>query len=90
MFMRCRRGLAAGAAVMALAAAGCAYQGGAASMHARAAPPPTDCRAWVGADRNHELPGYLLPQPGGHTVCVPLGVNAHRPPAGYAGDYYVD
>ena len=89
MFMRSRTGLAAGAAFIALAMAGCTYQG-AASKYTRAEPPPTDCRAWVGVDRNHELPGYLLLQPDGHTACVPLGVNAHRPPAGYAGDYYID
>jgi len=52
--------------------------------------PPTDCRAWVGSDRNSELPGYLLPQPDGKTVCVPLLVTAAKPPAGYQGDYYVD
>ncbi|MFT3772298.1 MAG: hypothetical protein QM820_43440 [Minicystis sp.] len=22
--------------------------------------PPTDCKAWVGTDRNAELPGYRL------------------------------
>ncbi|MDQ0572137.1 pimeloyl-ACP methyl ester carboxylesterase [Variovorax paradoxus] len=90
MFMRFRTGLAAGAMLVVLAMAGCTSQGSGASRHARAEPPPTDCRAWVGLDRNHELPGYRLPQADGQTVCVPLGVTAHRPPAGYAGDYYVD
>lgn len=52
--------------------------------------PPTDCRAWVGSDRNTELPGYLLPQPGGTTQCVPLLMTASKPPAGYSGDFYVD
>lgn len=52
--------------------------------------PPTDCKAWVGTDRNAELPGYLLPQPGGTTACVPLLVTANTPPAGYGGDYYVE
>jgi hypothetical protein len=52
--------------------------------------PPTDCKAWVGTDRNTELPGYLLPQADGRTVCVPLLQTANRPPAGYQGDYYVD
>jgi hypothetical protein len=75
---------------LAFVPAGCTYPGGAVPTQARAEPPPTDCRAWVGVDRNHELPGYLLPQPGGHAACVPLGVTAHRPPAGYKGDYYVD
>jgi len=52
--------------------------------------PPTDCRAWVGTDRNTELPGYLLPQPNGATQCVPLLQTANKPPAGYRSDYYVD
>lgn len=52
--------------------------------------PPTDCKAWVGTDRNTELPGYLLPQPGGKTQCVPLLLTANKPPAGYTGDYYVE
>ena len=52
----------------------------------RADPPPTECKAWVGADRDAELPGYLV-----GTTCVPLLVTANRPPSGYAGnDYYVD
>lgn len=88
-----RMGPAAGAVlVAALAIGGCASHGDAVSSRsARAEPPPTDCRAWVGVDRNHELPGYRLPQSDGRTVCVPFGVNAYRPPAGYAGsDYYVD
>jgi hypothetical protein len=50
----------------------------------------TDCKAWVGTDRNVELPGYLLPQADGRTECVPLLLTANKPPAGYAGDYYVD
>ena len=29
--------------------------------------PPTDCTAWVGTDRNAELPGYRLPQSDGRT-----------------------
>jgi hypothetical protein len=52
--------------------------------------PPTDCKAWVGTDRNVELPGYLLPQQGGTSQCVPLLLTAHKPPPGYTGDYYVD
>lgn len=51
---------------------------------------PTDCSAWVGFDRDAELPGYLIAQRGRDPVCVPLLVTAHRPPPGYAGDYYVD
>ena len=54
------------------------------------ATPPTDCKAWVGTDRNAELPGYRLPQAGGNVQCVPLLQTANLPPAGYAGDYYVD
>ena len=52
--------------------------------------PPTDCKAWVGVDRNVELPGYLLPQASGGMQCVPLLVTAYKPPAGYRGDFYVD
>ena len=52
--------------------------------------PPTDCTAWVGTDRNAELPGYLLPQANGATQCVPLLQTANKPPPGYSGDYYVD
>jgi len=51
---------------------------------------PTDCHAWVGADRNAELPGYLVPQPNGMAQCVPLLLTANKPPAGYRGDFYVD
>src|SRR5262245_29593690 len=51
--------------------------------------PPTDCRAWVGTDRNSELPGYMIPQVNGTSRCVPLLVTAAKPPAGYAGDFYV-
>ena len=82
MFMRSLTGPAAGAAIMALAfvPAGCTYPGGAVPTQARAEPPPTDCRAWVGVDRNHELPGYLLPQPGGRGVAQArlLGRNYRR------------
>jgi len=52
--------------------------------------PPTDCTAWVGTDRNAELPGYLLPQANGTRSCVPLLVTANKPPADYRGDYHVD
>src|SRR5438132_1547806 len=52
----------------------------------RADPPPTECKAWVGTDRDAELPGYLV-----RSTCVPLLVTANRPPPDYAGnDYYVD
>jgi pimeloyl-ACP methyl ester carboxylesterase len=54
------------------------------------ATPPTDCKTWVGTDRNTELPGYLLLQPNGTTQCVPLLLTASKPPAGYRGDFYVD
>src|SRR6185436_10923010 len=52
--------------------------------------PPTDCKAWVGFDRNIELPGYLLRQASGKAECVPLLVTANKPPQGYSDDYYVD
>ena len=53
--------------------------------------PPTDCKAWVGTDRDAELPGYLLPQANGGTVCVPLLLTANKPPANYQGkDFYVE
>jgi hypothetical protein len=53
-------------------------------------PPPTDCTAWVGTDRNAMLPGYLLPQTRGGTACVPLLLTANQPPASYAGgDYHI-
>nr|WP_256354144.1 lysophospholipase [Variovorax sp. dw_308] len=57
----------------------------------RMSPPPTDCRAWVGTDRDAEIPGYLLPQASGGTVCVPFLQTANKPPANYTGnDYNVD
>ncbi len=53
--------------------------------------PPTDCTAWVGTDRDAELPGYLLPQHSGTVQCVPLLLTANKPPADYTGkDFYVD
>ena len=51
--------------------------------------PPTDCRAWVGTDRNSELPGYTVKQVNGTSRCVPLLLTVAKPPAGYAGDFYV-
>jgi hypothetical protein len=74
------------ATASAIALAGCAT---APTPVARTAP-PTDCTAWVGTDRNAELPGYRLPQSDGRMVCVPLLVTANKPPVGYAGDYYLD
>ena len=53
------------------------------------ATPPTDCKAWVGTNRNTELPGYLLLQADGTTQCVPLLITESRPPVGFSGDYYV-
>jgi hypothetical protein len=53
--------------------------------------PPTDCKAWVGTDRDSELPGYLLPQTSGGTVCVPLLLTANIPPPNYHGkDFYIE
>jgi hypothetical protein len=37
-----------------------------------------------------DLPGYLLPDRAGKTVCVPFTATAAQPPAGYRGDFYVD
>ncbi len=57
----------------------------------RAEPPPTDCQAYVGADRDAMLPGYGLTTALGDAVCVPLLLSAHRPPRDYRGrDFYVD
>ncbi len=52
--------------------------------------PSTNCKTWVGIDRNTELPGYLLQQPNGMTQCVPLLLTANKVPPGYKGDFYVD
>jgi hypothetical protein len=81
-----KRKLSASLATVILA--GCAAAP--APQQASRAIPPTDCKAWVGTDRNAELPGYLLPQPSGKTACVPLLLTANKPPAGYVGDYYID
>ena len=90
--MRCASAerLRRSAALALLVVAGCALPGSDdTSSHAE--PPPTDCHAHVGADRNTLLPGYLLPATHGNTVCVPLLLSAHRPPRHYAGrDFYVD
>lgn len=73
----------------ALAAASCSNMPSGASPAARITP-PTDCVAHVGVDRNAEIPGYLLPQASGKTQCVAVLQTANKPPAGYAGDYYVE
>lgn len=79
----------AAALALLLALAGCALPRSPPPL--RAAAPPTDCSARVGADRNAVLPGYLLPSANGATVCVPLLLSANRPPRGYEGrDFYVD
>ena len=77
-------------AVAAAMLSACADMGRVGTSAARAPSPATDCKAWVGASVNAELPGYLLPQAGGGTVCVPLMQTANKPPAGYRGDYGVD
>lgn len=86
-----RSSRAAGCILVAFAGlAGCTLHN-APPREARAAPPPTDCTARVGADRNAELPGYRLPNASGGTVCVPLLLTANRPPADYAGrDFHVN
>jgi hypothetical protein len=87
--MKNRRAAIAGALVSAMLAA-CSTRPVPQSQLAARAMPPTDCKAWVGTDRNAELPGYLLPQVDGTTQCVPLLLTANRPPADYRGDFYVD
>lgn len=78
------------AALALLVIAGCALPGRDGPPR-RAEPPPTDCQAYVGIDRNAMLPGYLLPGANGATVCVPLLLSAHRPPRDYAGqNFYID
>lgn len=56
-------------------------------------PPPTDCTAWVGTDRNTMMGGYLLGQGAkgtGPKTCVPVLMTANPTPTGYAGgDYHV-
>jgi pimeloyl-ACP methyl ester carboxylesterase len=54
----------------------------------RVAPP--DCEARVGYDRDMVLHGYLIAKDGKPAQCVPFTSTAFKPPAGYAGDYYVD
>lgn len=77
------------AAACALAVlAGCGTPAPAPAPLARSTP-ATDCTAWVGTDRNTELPGYRLPQSDGRLVCVPLLLTAAKPPAGDAGNYHV-
>lgn len=85
--MRTITGLALGVGFGLLAA------GGAFAEVSRLVPPgepEPDCRAPVGFDRYHEMPGYLIPDAAGARVCVPFLVSVARPPAGYAGDFHVD
>lgn len=89
--VNCPRGtMLLSAATVAILLGACADMTRVEMVGARTAAPPTDCKAWVGSDRNTELPGYLLPQPGGATVCVPFLQTANRPPGGYQGNYYID
>ncbi len=76
-------------AVAAAMLSACADMGRVGTSAVRAPSPATDCKARVGASVNAELPGYLLPQAGGGTVCVPLMQTSNKPPAGYSGDYSV-
>jgi pimeloyl-ACP methyl ester carboxylesterase len=57
------------------------------SAHARF--PAPDCEAYVAYDRDMTLPGYRLRRADGGEVCVPFTTVGPRPPAGYAGDFYV-
>src|SRR5436305_42425 len=73
-------------AAMAAATCSCTMPVHDSARATRADPPPTECKAWVGTDRDAELQGYLV-----GSTCVPLLVTANRPPPDDAGnDYYVD
>lgn len=78
-------------AVMALA--GCTATSEAQRQATNSKPPPTDCTAWVGTDRNAMMGGYLLPQGpkgSGAKVCVPVMMTANPTPSDYAGgDYHI-
>jgi hypothetical protein len=53
--------------------------------------PKPDCKAYAAYDRYHEMPGYLIANPNGTTVCVPFLATAPRPPTDYQGkDFYVE
>ena len=81
----------AATALAALALASCALSGGNPNRVARAAPPPPDCKAWVGTDRDAAIPGYKLPKASGGTVCVPFLQTANSAPARYPGtDFHVE
>lgn len=84
-----RPAAAAIAACIALAACTTAPTSSTSSPPVARAVPPTDCKAWVGTDRNAELPGYTLRQADGTSRCVPLLLTAAHAPAGYAGDFHV-
>ncbi len=53
-------------------------------------PPPSDCEARVGYDRDRVMSGYILPSAAGPRTCIPFSTVAAYPPAGYKGDFYVD
>jgi pimeloyl-ACP methyl ester carboxylesterase len=73
--------------------AGCAGSTDAQRQAANSKPPPADCSAWVGTDRNAMMGGYLLPQGpkgAGGKECVPVLMTANPTPADYAGgDYHI-
>jgi len=52
--------------------------------------PAPECTARVGYDRDAVLPGYLLSTSAGPETCIPFTSARFKPPAGYAGDFYVD
>jgi hypothetical protein len=53
--------------------------------------PKPDCKAYAAYERYHEMPGYLIANPNGTTVCVPFLATAPRPPTDYQGkDFYVE
>ncbi len=77
-------------ALMAWAFAGHAVAEQPLQNYIRPPAPATDCKAWVGTDRNKELPGYIIPKPSGGTVCVPLLLSAFAAPEGYKGDFHIE
>lgn len=71
-------------------ACGAIFSGATAEPHRSIPAPPAECRAKVGYDRDMVLPGYLIPTSAGARTCVPFTSVGARPPAGHAGDFYVD
>jgi hypothetical protein len=51
--------------------------------------PPFECKAYVGYDRDMELPGYILPTKAGPRTCIPFTSVLFERPKDYQGDFYV-